>query len=472
MLSLGQKIAYAIGNLPVTLLEKVLSVWVLVYYVVPAPGGPNAGDGSGGPQPLVPALMFAFAWYCGPVANAVANPLVGYGSDRYPTRFGRRLPWMAVAGPLLPLAFALLWFPPAGASPALNGLFLAGLLPVIWVLYVAYTAPYLSLLPEIWVSEPERVQVSTWQGLVEVIGTLIALAAVPVLIAEFPRGLDLGVLQAANGYQVMGLVAAALALAALPWQFLCLRERPPAAASGGAPALGFLAGIRASFRNPSFPPYVFSNALYRMAMAMILAVGPVLVTHVLRLEESMLAPIMGAIVIGAAALFPFMPRVTARFGLRRAFLAALLLFGALLPLVALAGVAPFLGYVLAPVVEGVAGLFGVEVSPSPAFLHCCAVFTLLAAPASVFFVAPHALMAQVIDEDHRLTGLRREALYNGVEGVITTLCGWGAGLVATGVLLHLFDPNAGDLRGVLLCYPLAGAAMVVAAALFHRYPIP
>jgi Na+/melibiose symporter-like transporter len=158
--------------------------------------------------------------------------------------------------------------------------------------------------------------------------------------------------------------------------------------------------------------------------------------------------------------------------MRRLFLAALLTFGAALPLLSLVGDLPglghqpFIGRWLQPLVEGV--LAGH--APRVEYLHAGAVFVVIAAPVSVFMVLPHALLAEIIDEDERRTGYRREAMYNGVEGLLTTM-GWGAAFLLNGGLLRAWDVKQHETLGVLMVFPVAGAFMLVAGAVFRRYPL-
>jgi len=59
---------------------------------------------------------FATAVLLSRIIYSWSGPLVGYLSDRYPTRWGRRKPWM-VGGAVIAIAGAgLLFFPPAGAG--------------------------------------------------------------------------------------------------------------------------------------------------------------------------------------------------------------------------------------------------------------------------------------------------------------------------------------------------------------------
>jgi GPH family glycoside/pentoside/hexuronide:cation symporter len=57
---------------------------------------------------LAPAAVGAIL-AVGRIWDAISDPLVGYGSDRTRTRWGRRRPWMAIAAPATVLSFVALW---------------------------------------------------------------------------------------------------------------------------------------------------------------------------------------------------------------------------------------------------------------------------------------------------------------------------------------------------------------------------
>lgn len=462
-----QRFTYAVGNLPVIVPYAVLGQWLVYFY---------AGSEESGRPTYATVSVISGLGFLGAVANSLFNPIVGYVSDRGVTRFGRRLPWLAIAGPLLAVVFTLVWFPPDESETLGNTLYAAFLVISFYVLYVAYTAPYLALLPEIVVKERERVVLSMMQGIFEVLGTLFAMAAVPTIISAFegeggePAGLKLGPVSLANGYEVMGVLVGGVVLVSALLQLINIRERAPAELA--RVTMSFRRSVVETFRNPAFLPYVLSQSFYRLCLMMILIVSPFLVTKVIGGREEDLAPLMGAIIVGSALLFPLTVRLTSRIGMRRLFLWALFGFAVLLPLVVFVGDLPgigrrpFIGTLLAPLIDAIAG----SGSPSSEMIHATVVFILLAAPVSVFMVLPHALMAEIIDEDERRTGYRREAIYNGVEGLLTTM-GWGVAFLVNGALLAIWDVKEGETLGVLCAFPAASAIMFVAWAIFRRYPL-
>ena len=80
------------------------------------------------------------------------------------------------------------------------------------------------------------------------------------------------------------------------------------------------------------------------------------------------------------------------------------------------------------------------------------------------------LLADVIDADEEITGLRREGVYNGMEGLIMKVAA-GLGPLLAGIIFEIFGASRAHSLGIRICGPVAGACLVLAAFAFRRYPI-
>jgi Na+/melibiose symporter-like transporter len=95
---------------------------------------------------------------------------------------------------------------------------------------------------------------------------------------------------------------------------------------------------------------------------------------------------------------------------------------------------------------------------------------LAALPVSSALIVIRPLLADVIDADARLTGKRREGVYNGMEGLIMKLAN-GAGPLLGGALFAAFGASLDSHMGIRLCAPTAGLFLWLAAWAFSRYPL-
>ncbi|MFA6033635.1 MAG: MFS transporter, partial [Myxococcota bacterium] len=80
------------------------------------------------------------------------------------------------------------------------------------------------------------------------------------------------------------------------------------------------------------------------------------------------------------------------------------------------------------------------------------------------------LLADVIDADEKITGKRREGIYNGMEGLIMKFAA-GLGPMIAGFIFAAFGSTTTANLGIRLCGPVAGVCLLLAALSFTRYPI-
>jgi len=130
---------------------------------------------------LVPAgekaTRLGLLFGAGAVMATLGPPLMGWLSDRFPTRYGRRLPYLA-AGSLV-TALALGWMALAGSYPSL---FLAYLL--LQIADDLATGPYSALIPDL-VPKERRGTASGWMGALQATAQ-IAAGVAAFLVASLP----------------------------------------------------------------------------------------------------------------------------------------------------------------------------------------------------------------------------------------------------------------------------------------------
>jgi GPH family glycoside/pentoside/hexuronide:cation symporter len=462
-LSLGQHLTYAAGNFPVGFGPTVVSAWLAYYFY-----GRETDDGE--PVVLVGALAFGTITLLCNVLNAFTDPAVGYLSDRTRSRWGRRKPWVLAGAPLLALSFFFLWTPPTGTESLANQVVLFASLLVFWFAFTVVVAPYLSLLPEITPYDDERVRISAFMGLSEILGTVFGSALWPVLTGMFAAG----ALFLATGEQVVAMTSGVAMVVLLALSVSTVREtyQPPTAEGERATLGAIFRELWSTFHNRAFIPYVIGVGFYRMAVATTVFIAPFLAAKVIAAYPSTEAELgflgalgaieeggavnweaaaglmMALVLLGAAAFFPLTSWLAGRVGKRTLFILALGWFGVVMIAMAAVGELP----VLTPLFQGLA------------------LFLLASFPVSIAMVVMRPLLADVIDADEPLTGRRREGVYNGMEGFIMKVAA-GLGPMLGGVLFTTLGHTVTDHSGVRACGPLAGICLLAAAAAFTRYPI-
>ncbi|MDP8255368.1 MAG: MFS transporter [Candidatus Alcyoniella australis] len=450
-----RRLLYSSGELGLTLTPAVVGGWLIYFYT----GGENPS------RALVTTAALGLIVFLSRIGEVVSNPLIGFYSDRIRTPWGRRVPFIALGAPLLSLFFVLLWFPPHDHPSWTNSIFLGLVLSCYWVAHVAVTAPYLSLMPEIVRNADERVKTSIWMGYFDILGMVLAGVGAGLLIQHGSAGIELGPLRLADGYKLTGLVAGLISLAALIVAVRSVRESP----HGPSKEVGYSLwrSMAQCFRNRGFTPYILAASFFRIGVDTTVAVIPFLVVRVAGYSAGTAGALQAMIILGAAAQFPLVRRLASRFGKKALYCTGLLGFGLLLPLIYFSGSNPFLGRAVAGLLAalGSGPLSRGEIT----LIHFTLVFACCTFFISTFFVLPRAIFAEVIDHDESLTGLRREAIYYGIEGMSHRLAAALTPLIYTQLMAGLGQTSANP-TGILLSFPVAGLALFVGFVIFLFYP--
>ena len=434
-LSFGKTLVYAAGTIPASYAPALIVGWLMYFY--------NPGEEKGAIYLGLGA--FVMVQFIGRLMDSVSDPLVGYFSDKTKSRFGRRIPYIVLGTPVLAVTMALIWFPLTDGPSFLNGLWLLVNLLLFWLAYTVVVAPYLSLLPEIAPEDKNRNFVGGFLGFGEVLGTLMGAAIFPILINTFKDGLTIGPIVLSDGFKVVGIIAGIGILVFFALTIIFIKEKPYAD-SKDVP-LNFYQAVRATLKNPAYPNFLIMIALLRLLVDVVFVLLPYYVTYRLHLDEEFAGFLSGAIILGAVVFFPFIILGSNKYGKKIVFSLGLLSFAMFLPL---AIVVPFI-----PVN-----------SDSAMKVTSLVVFALLAPGAAAFLVLQRVMITDIMDFDAKITGYRREAIYNGIEGMMTKFAaGLSPMIVAINLLLFGYED------GILAAFAVDALIALAAFIIFIPYPI-
>jgi GPH family glycoside/pentoside/hexuronide:cation symporter len=418
------QLLYASGAFGFNVLVQTLTVW-LVYFLAPPP--------EAGRPTLVPPALLGLVLGAGRLLDALDDPLIGHWSDGTRSRWGRRLPFVAGGTPFLVLTFVLIWTVPDVGLPW-SAVYVFVLVQAYSIASSIVHQPYESVLAEVARDPAERVRLSSWKVLFGVAGAALGLVG---------SGLVIGTI----GFPGMGLVFGLLAGASILVSALGIRRLPPAAP---ARPLAFWDGLRRTATNGQFLALAASEVLFFLGLNMLTQLIPYFVTVVLRRPESQVALFTGLFFVAAVASLPLVNRLAARWTKAAVYRLAMATLAVLLP-----------------------GLFFVGRLPgADPFLQGLLYIGLLGVPMSVIFALPNPLVADVVDDDQRRTGRRREGMYYGVEETVVKA---GTALAAGifGVVLQTFGFSAEQPLGIRLIGPIAGLGVLLGFAVFtlgYRLP--
>jgi GPH family glycoside/pentoside/hexuronide:cation symporter len=395
-------------------------------------------------------------WVFGVVSSAVmfvaafTDVIVGYFSDKARSASGRRQPFMRWGLPFLAASFLLLWFPPAGERSPANIVWLVAMLGVLHVTFTVVVNPYLALMPEAWQTEPGRVRVSAWMAGFNALAQIFAFAVFGIAIDSLMGGGRIFGIHVPDGFKVAGVAGAILTVAMFVPVILWVKERPHSEAK--EVPFGLLEAAWHTLKNPAFLPYIISGAMLYAAQFLIEAALPFLVvTQIVddpKDGDLVASLILLGLVVLTALLFPVVDRLAARVRKTRLYMASLVNFAVMLPLAMTAGHVPFI----------------------PPMIHLIVVCALIAPGLALGLVIPRAILADVMDFDTQRTGFRREAMYNGMEGLLQKVAG-GLAPLLQGFLFSAFGYSREEPWGIILCGVAGAVLSVVGIVAFLFYPL-
>lgn len=159
------------------------------------------------------------------VFDAISDPIVGYISDNWRSKWGRRHPFMYAAAIPVPVAFYFLWSPPDWSDEALL-IYLVALAALIRTLITFYETPSSSLLPELASDYDQRASLQAfrnyfgWTG-----GNAMSLIGFGLIFAVTPQN-PAGLMNR-DAYANFGLLGSCLIFIAIMVSALGTHSRIP-----------------------------------------------------------------------------------------------------------------------------------------------------------------------------------------------------------------------------------------------------
>ncbi len=395
------------------LTNLVVSQWLFERYVI---GG------------ILAPAVFSIVLLAGRITDGVSDPFVAFWTDNARTRRGRRMPFLLFGTLPFAVVCLLLWLPPMAASPGIRTLYSVIVVQLFFLGYAFVVTPYLALLPEIAGSTVQRLNLTTGQAIGTMVGTLVFALS--------------GLVIQNGGYIALGCMLAVAALISFYPLTFCVREHfvPEKNRSSLGQLFAWIAEVS---RSRTFLPLLISTTFYWFSLNLLLMLVPRWVEEVLHLNRDavtwVMLPFIGLNLIG----FFIFNWLAKRIGKFRAFLLVLGSSALIFPLIAVGGV----------------------LSIGSPLLRTQIALALAGLPVAGFAVLPFALLADVIDLDSERSGIRREAIYFGVQAIFQK------SMIGISVIFFAWSHEMAGPRGL---YGIAVAAGVMSAAgfvAFCFYPV-
>jgi len=459
---LGMKIIllYCVANVGMMVLDTVLDQYAVFFY---APRRTEGGAAAGAVMAFAPLVLAGLALNFGRFMDALANPIVGYLSDRTSTRWGRRIPYVLFGSIPMTIFFIMMFFPPLQSESKWNAVWFAFTCGGFLFLYTLVVAPYLALIPELAKSSDDRVKLSSWHAIASMLGLIIGSVATGVIVTKAGGG--------TNGIRTMAVSMGILSFATIIFTALTVKEGP--VTKEKVAKISFMQALAPAFKNKHFLIYIFSISSFWLGYKVLQSSTIYVCTVILNKPEGYVSAIMAGMLVVLLLSIPLVFTLYNKFGKKKLFLAGLammMLFSPLQGLVMKAGA--FMDATL--------------------FYHI--IIALMGFPIALMLVIYNAVLSDIIDFDEKQTGFRREAMYYGIEGLFTkTTRGIGSSLSA--VLFALFGLDAasgsafsgitrsitefftsvglgaGPATGLLLAGPICAVFSLAGVIIFSKYTL-
>lgn len=175
-LSTKAMIIYSLGQLGWAILASLVTSQLSTVWI---------GIGASGETNYIPGAIaagtFGIIFAISKVFDAFSDPFVGFISDKLKTKWGRRIPIMALGlTPLVIFSALIFWSPTSGATDgekAGNAIFLFVMLILFYASFTMYFVPYTSLISDMSSTSEDRVKLSTAISVTYFIGSIISFGA-------------------------------------------------------------------------------------------------------------------------------------------------------------------------------------------------------------------------------------------------------------------------------------------------------
>ncbi|MBX7533495.1 MFS transporter [Qipengyuania sp. 1XM1-15A] len=402
--SVGLKLAHGFGAAAFGIKNNGFDYFLLLFY------GTVIG--------LEPGLV-GLAIFIALTFDAISDPLVGYWSDNFHSRWGRRHPFMYAAAMPVALSYFLLWNPPDWGQTGLF-LYLTGLAVLIRTFITFYETPSSALIPELTSDYEERTSLQSyrlffgWTG-----GSMMSIIMFGALMTGPMGMLDRG------AYATYGIIGSILILTAILISAIGTHHRIPHLHRPVATGERF--GVRRIFREmvetlseKSFIALFFATVLFAIASGLAAALSFLMLRYFWGFEEFQIFIWTCTVLLSALFGFLIAPWSVRRFGKKESVIGLGLLAFTIQP---------------APVLLRLAGLMPENGDPIlfPLVMSINVIdLALIIATQAVAY----SMIADLVESNQVRTGRRNEGVYYAAS-TFTRKVTQGIGVAAAGTILSI-----------------------------------
>lgn len=445
-LTFRTRLAYGIGAVGPAMAGSTMIFYLMLFFTDVA--GLNAALAGS-------VLMVGKIW------DAINDPLVGLLSDKTRTRYGRRLPWMALGAIPFALFFAMDWWVPPFLHSAANqtSLFLYFVIVSIFMnlAYTAVSLPHQALIAELSTDYDERTRLAGFRQGAELAGSVGGLI-LAILIFAALKNHDKQTQYLVFGSTIGGVALVGLILCLIGiWKPVCEREKLRIEQQTAEKSLGFIEQFQIALRNGPFMMVCGIYLFSWLAMQFTATILPYYVTHCLGLSSTIFQTLALTVQVTALLLIPLWSWACVKLGKKTVYQLGMVCWIAAQSFLFFLPKTDVIWLYLLGFIAG----FGV----------------------SVCYLVPTAMLPDVIELDELQTGKRREGLFYGFLVLLqkfalaigTFVVMWAIGLA--GYLSHgpgeatPVQPESALFAIRIAIGPLPTLSLLLGMFLTWKYPI-
>ena len=414
---------YGLADIPISMALFPVVVFLPKFYTTDM----------GVPLALAATIMLAVR-----ISDVFTDPFFGYITDKYPTPWGRRRFWIALATPIMMLSVYRLFLPPDGAGAWHMGIWM-------FVLSIATTMmliPYYAWAAELSPDYNERSKITGVRSMMGVVGSLSAQLAPAGALFFFGMGGSSTVLQ------IVGVTMLVLMPICVFFTVTKVPE-PTEYNSTGTPVLE---GLKVMFSNKPFLRLIIAFMVSSTALSITTPLYLFFITFVLHAEDQAIYMLTFFYLSNMMAV-PFWVWLSTKIGKHRAYVGCFLMIGLAHPFYIFLGEGDFWYMLPITIATGFA--------------------------AGGFAALPNSMKADVIDLDTLQTGENRAALFFSTYSFTAKLSASLGSSIGLFVLAYIgFNTGGGDLNSPMQLFELKLLFAVfpsifyfAACAIAWNYPI-
>jgi len=372
------------------------------------------------------------------ISDVITDPFFGYITDRFPTPWGRRRFWIALATPIMMLAIYELFLPPEGAGAWHMGIWMFVLSIATTMMLIPYYAWAAELSPEY----NERSKITGVRSMMGVVGSLSAQLAPAAALLFFGIGGSGAVLE------IVGVTMLIL----MPICVFFTVTRVPEPTEYVSSSTSIMEGLKLMVSNKPFLRLIAAFMVSSTALSITTPLYLFFITYVLH-EEAKAIYMLTFFYLSNLSAVPFWVWLSTKIGKHRAYVGCFTLIGLAHPFYIFLGEGDFWYMLPITVVTGFA--------------------------AGGFAALPNSMKADVIDLDTLRTGENRAALFFSTYSFTAKLSGsLGGSIGLFGLALIGFNSVTPELNspeqlfGLKFLFSMFPSIFyLTACAIIWHYPI-